>query len=443
MRYTFIVVIAGLLSVAAPARAQPPAPRPGARFDTSTVSFDTGGVHVILRRNPANNVVAVNLYLLGGGQMVTTADCGIEPFLLLLSERGTAHRSREALRKATAAVGSNIVVETRDDWTMFGFRGVKQTFDSTWAIWSDRLTEGTLESADVDFLRDQVLAAIQQREDSPDGLVHLLADSARFAGKPYSIMNGGTVPSVSAFTSLSLGAWRKQNFVTSRMLLVIVGNVERDKVAKLVAATLGKLPHGDYHWVPPSAVIGTAGPAVLVDKRLPTNYVLGYYIGPPASSADATALRIATAVIAGRLFTEVRSKRNLTYDVDAPFEERAITSGGLYVTTVFPDSTVRIMKREQERLKRVLIDPEQLRVVEMQFITEFFLRNETNAEQANQLARAQVYRGDYRFADQFEDDIRAVTPTAVQYVAQKYMRGFVWAYVGDTTHVSRELLETF
>jgi len=129
--------------------------------------------------------------------------------------------------------------------------------------------------------------------------------------------------------------------------------------------------------------------------------------------------------------------------VDAPFEERAITSGGLYVTTVFPDSTLRIMKHEQEYLKRVVVDQAQLRVIEMQFITEFFLRNETNAEQANQLARAQVYRGDYRFADRFEEEIRAVTPTAVQYVAQKYMRGFVWAYVGDTTRVSRELLETF
>ena len=63
-------------------------------------------MHVILRRNPANNVVAVNLYLLGGSQMVTEANAGIEAFLLLLSERGTAQYSREALRKATAALGS-------------------------------------------------------------------------------------------------------------------------------------------------------------------------------------------------------------------------------------------------------------------------------------------------------------------------------------------------
>ena len=427
----------------APALAQAPAPRPGARFDTSTVAFDTGGVHVILRRNPANNVVTVNLYLLGGTQMLTPATAGIETFLLFLSERGTAHYSRDALRRKTAALGSGIVIEPRDEWTMFGFRGVRATFDSTWAIWSDRLTAGTLDTTEIEFIRAQVLAAVKQREDSPDGLVHLLADSARFAGQPYAIISSGTDPSVSSFTAPQLAEWRAAKLVTSRMLLVVVGNVERERVARSVMQTLGKLPRGDYTWTPPTAAPATPGPAVLVSRRLPTNYLLGSYIGPPASSSDASALRVATSVLTGRLFSEVRTRRNLTYDVDAPFDERAIITGGLYVTTVYPDSVLEIMRRQTERLKRQLVDPEQLRVAEQQFITEFYLHNETNAEQANQLARAQVYGGDYRHADRFALDIHAVTPTAVQYVAMRYMRGFVWAYVGDTLRVTRAKLEGF
>jgi zinc protease len=260
---------------------------------------------------------------------------------------------------------------------------------------------------------------------------------------PYSMPVGGSERSVSSFTAAELADWRTTKIITSRMLLVVVGNVERDHLARLVAQTFGKIPHGMYRWTPPVATPGTGGPAVLAQKRLPTNYLLGYYIGPPASSSDATALRIATAVIAGRLFTEVRSRRNLTYDVDAPFEERAITTGGLYVTTAFADSTLDIMRRETEALKRGRLDPEQLNLIEQQFITEFFLKNETNADQAGQLARAQVYRGDYRYADRFVLDIHAVTPLGIQYVAQKYMKGFVWAYVGDTLRVTRAKLEQF
>src|SRR5262249_49860258 len=143
MRRALLIGAALAIAAAVPARAQSGATRPGARFDTSTVAFDTGGVHVILRRNPAHQVVAVNLYLLGGTQLTTPKNSGIETFILLLSERGTAKYSRDVLRKKIAALGSTVVTEPHDDWTMFGFRGVRATFDSTWAIWSDRLLQGT------------------------------------------------------------------------------------------------------------------------------------------------------------------------------------------------------------------------------------------------------------------------------------------------------------
>jgi len=49
---------------------------------SATTAFDVGGVHVILRQNDANNVVAANLYLLGGARQVTEANAGIEAILL-------------------------------------------------------------------------------------------------------------------------------------------------------------------------------------------------------------------------------------------------------------------------------------------------------------------------------------------------------------------------
>ena len=61
----------------------------GAQTDTATTNFDVNGLNVILRRNTANDVVAANVYLLGGTQQLTPATQGIEAFLLEASERGT------------------------------------------------------------------------------------------------------------------------------------------------------------------------------------------------------------------------------------------------------------------------------------------------------------------------------------------------------------------
>ena len=78
-----------------------------------------------------------------------------------------------------------------------------------------------------------------------------------------------------------------------------------------------------------------------------------------------------------------------------------------------------------------------------QFITEYFLNNETNAEQANFLARAQLYRGDWRVANKFVDELRNVTPVDVRRVARNYMHDVRFAYVGDSGRLSREAMLKF
>jgi zinc protease len=129
--------------------------------------------------------------------------------------------------------------------------------------------------------------------------------------------------------------------------------------------------------------------------------------------------------------------------VSAPFIERAISSGGLYVTTVYPDSVLGIMRREIARMQSTLLDPENLNVIVQQFITEYFLNNETDAEQANQIARAELYGGDYRLAGQFVEQLRAVTPEQIRDASRKYMKGTHFAYVGDSTKVSKQLITSF
>lgn len=435
------VALAAALSLA-------PGAVPGARGqsaanDTSTTVFDVSGVHVILRRNTANDVVAANLYLIGGDQQVTPQNAGIEPFLLWVSERGTKHYARDVLRAKMAALGSTIVVEPRDDWTMYGFRGVRDTFDSTWAIFADRLMAPTLATSDVEFVRAQVLSAVKQRNDSPDDLVQGLADSLLFAGQPYSIPATGSEQSLSSITPADLQKYRTTQMMTSRMLLVVVGNIERARLEKLIAPTIGTLPRGTYKWTPPPDPPASPASVMYVQRELPTNYVLGYYAGPRSTSPDYQALRIATSVLSGRLFTEIRVRRNLTYDVSAPFIERAISSGGLYVTTVYPDSALGIMSHEILRMQTTLLDAENLNVIVQQFITEYYLNNETDAEQANQIARAELYGGDYRLAEKFVEQLRAVTPQDIRDASRKYMRGTHFAYVGDSAKVSRALITSF
>ena len=414
-----------------------------AQADTATSAFEMNGLKVILRRNTANDVVAANLYLLGGTQQLTPATQGIETLLLAASELGTKAFPRDAVRRATTELGSTILIRPGDDWTMFGFTTIRAAFDSTWAVFADRVMAPTLDSVDVELVRARMISGVRTAENSPDPIVNHLADSLSYVGHPYSFSPQGTESALQSITLDAVRKYQANQMVTSRMLLVVVGNIERARLESMVQRTLAQLPRGNYTWTPPREPPKLGRALVVREASLPTNYLLGYYPGPTARDPDYQVLRIATAVLSGRFFTEIRSRRNLSYEVEAPFVERAISNGGIYVTTTDPNATLELMRAEIERLQREMIDPRGLERLIQQFITDFFLKNETNGDQATFLARAQIYQGDYRAANRFVDDLRRVRPEDVRRVARQYIHDFRFVYLGKPDALSRSLIAQF
>lgn len=445
----FLAMVLPMAIAASPSRLslQPtivqPATSPAARDTATTTKFDVDGIPVILRRNTSNEVIVANLYLLGGTRQLTPQTAGIEAMLLVASERGTRKYPGAVARRRAARLGSTITLEAGDDWSQIGLHAIRSTFDSTWALLADRVMAPMLDPGDVAIVRDLMITGARQRGEQPDDEATELVDSLLYRQHPYSIPTTGTVASLTAITIPQLRQYHAQQFVTSRMLLVVVGNVDRAHVEQLVRSTIAKLPRGSYHWTAPPP-LPPGGRAIAFGSRsLPTNYLLGYAPGPAATDPDYTALRVATAVLSGRLFTEVRSRRNLSYAVESPFLERAYAVGGLYVTTGDPNAVLQIMRHELTALQTEQVEADGLKRLEQQFITDYYLKNETNADQANVLARAELYQGDYRAAERFMDDLRRVTPADVERAASKYLVNFRFAFVGDTTKVDRRLLGQF
>jgi zinc protease len=414
----------------------------GAQSDTATVSYVVSGVRVIQRKTTASIVVA-NLYLLGGVRQMTPKTAGIENFLLAVSEFGTQKYPKALMRSALARTGSEIPVAPGEDWTLVSVHTTTSELDSTWSIFAERIMHPSLDSADVEFVRDQMVSGVRQRADSPEAMLEYLSDSIAYAGSSYALSPVGTEGSLSRITRTELRTYEREQMVTSRMLLVIVGNVSRAKVEALVSTTIGRLPAGKYVWTMPDTMPTRPADVIFDQRPLPTNYIQGFINGPPANSADAPALRIAAAVLSGRMFAEIRSRRNLTYAVSASFRDRGLTSMELYVTTTSPDTTVALMSEQVHDLQDGEIETSRLRPLVQQFITEYFLDNETITAQADFLARNQIYRGDFHAGARFVADLKAVTGADVRRVARLYFKNVRWAYVGDPSRIKLDRLIIF
>jgi zinc protease len=216
------------------------------------------------------------------------------------------------------------------------------------------------------------------------------------------------------------------------MLLVVVGNVERAQVESLVTATIGQLPRGEYKWTLPPPVHPQRSRWLVEYRVLPTNYILGYFAGPAASSDEYAAFHVATDLLSSLLFESIRVKKGLSYAAYAPFQERAIAVGGLYASSPKPEEVLPLMVQQVRFLLSTRINRLGLSRYIDTYVLKSLQQSETDAAQADLLARAELYLGDYRKTDRFLRQLHKVGPDDVFHAANRYMLKPQWAFLGDT-----------
>jgi zinc protease len=276
-----------------------------------------------------------------------------------------------------------------------------------------------------------VLSA-RSRANHPDAIVRMLADSVAFAAHPYQSDPEGSEASLNAITPAALRQYHETQMITSRMLLVVVGNIPRAQVEAAINRTLAQLPRGSYVWSLPPAWTATKATLTVFEHAVPTNYILGYFAGPQMNSRDYPAFRIATMILGAIAHSDIR-KSGLSYAASAPLLASAASTGGIYVSTTRPDTAVKIFTSTIELLKENTVPRSMLQNYYDGFITEYYGLNESNAEQADFLARFELLHGDWRTSARYMQNLRSVQGPDIRRVARQYMKNIQYVYVGDSS----------
>src|SRR5438552_13636583 len=161
-------------------------------------------------------------------------------------------------------------------------------------------------------------------------------------------------------------------------------------------ANLAKLPRGNYKTEQVPQLSFEKSSVEVTARELPTNYIQGMFTAPGLTSPDIYAMRIASSILRDRVFEEVRIKRNLSYAPDAFLRNQSANIGGLYVTAVDANQAVRVMLNEIARLQREPISRDDINAVIAQFLTTYYIGQETNAAQAAELAQYELIGGGWR-----------------------------------------------
>ena len=410
-----------------------PIARPLIVSDTSALvtEFDVNGLKVLIKRREGSQTVVAGLFIRGGTRNITAANAGIEDLMLDAASESSTSFPRERLRTELARLGTTISSGVNYDYSGLTLASTRANFDRSWEIFTDVALRPTFAPEDVERVRNRLVLSLRDDSDTPDSYVQMLQARVAYAGHPYLNDPRGTAESISRLTAEDVRRYHKQTLETSRLLLVVVGDLDPQLVRQRIAATFGKLPRGDYRPTPLPELSFPASTVEVTERDLPTNYVQGVFTAPALASPDLYPMRVATSILQNRLFVEIRAKRNLSYAPDAFLWTQGSNLGGVSVSSTDANQSVRIMLNEMARLQAEPISQDELKGTIQHYLTRYYLGQETNAAQAGELAQAELLGGGWRNATVFMDKISAVTPADVQRVAQKYMRHIRFVVLGN------------
>ncbi len=412
----------------------------GAGGTAGVQTFQVAGIPVIFKQVTANDVIAVRMYLKGGSANLAPETQGIESFIGVLMTRGSEKYDKDEFATRAQATGTRISGTATYDYSVATLQAVAAHWDASWELFTQAVLHPTLPENEVELARAQILDGLRRRIDDPDDYLVKLANDLFFAGHPYELDPEGTVESIENLTRDDLASWRADRLSKENLVLVVVGNVDRKDVETKISSAFGGLPAtgGTARTAPPVV----PGPDRLrtAERDIPTNYIRGQFRAPAPANPDYAAMQAAMTVLQARLFEEVRTKRNLTYAVGAGVSTRMANYGLLYVTAVQPDTTIKVMFHEVDRLKQEALTPDELGEYVNPYLTRYWIEQETNMGQAAQLGSYELVGGGWERALDFQDRLRSVTPEDVRRVAGEYIGGMRFAVIGDPEKIDAEVI---
>lgn len=401
--------------------------------------FDVNGLKVLVKRRPNSPTVAAGLFLRGGTRNLTAQNAGIENFMLDAAAEGSKSFPRETLRRELARTASSIGAGSNYDFSVLSLASTRQNFDRSWNVFTDIALNPAFAPADVERVREQILTGLRNSTADPDSYLQVLQNKVIYANNAYSNEPSGTVETVTRLTAADLRAYHQKEMQTSRLLLVIVGDLDAADLQRRITASFGRLPRGSYKEQPLPALSFVEPTLDITERALPTNYVQGVFLSPSLKDPDFYAMRVATTILRDKVFEEVRVKRNLSYAPNADMGMLAANTGNIYVTAVDANQAVSVMMNEINDLKTRMVDEREISGVTGQFLTTYYLGQETNAAQAAELARYELTGNGWRDSFEFLTRVKRVTPNDVQRVAQKYMTNLRFIVLGNPASIDRQI----
>lgn len=408
---------------------------------TGVQEFEVDGLKVLLKQSSESPVVSAILYIQGGSSAMPVAKpFTLESFALSVNAAsGTRSTPKAVYRQKMLRMGSGIGGQDSRDYSLMLMRSTREHFDSTWKLFAEKVTSPMFDQIEFANLKKNALLNIQAVSANPSGYSRFLLDSIYYSGHPYGRRTSAA--DIQQTTIPAMEAHMKEIMVKSRLALVVVGPVSREEITKkLRDHGVTTLPEGNFVDAPLTPSVNSGKPNVTIVKsprKLPTNYVIGYFKIPPRGSADYYPYMRMRYFLGGNIFNRIRVEHALAYAPSVDESEWEDPVGVITFETAHVDSAINLVYEDVEFFQNYIIKQSLISGNVDMLSTSIFMEQETAQAQAEAIGEAFIMTGDWRNAFMSPDRLASVSAQALNLAAKTYLKNFNWLVLGDSVTISK------
>ncbi|MCH2142701.1 MAG: insulinase family protein [Phycisphaerales bacterium] len=401
----------------------------------------TCGATLIVETNPSVRSTSLAWYLPTGTMhdepMSSSDDAGACAILCgAMLERGAGGRDSRTLNDELDRIGVIRDISVRASLTRITASVRADQLNNALALLSDLVCRPLLPQSSLEPIRSLCLQAIDGLSDDPSTLASLSL-TRRAVPAPLNRSSYGSAERLQTATHEEIVAAWRERFRPEGSIIAIAGAVDADNVEielnrllddwegatppmPMLVDPLGGRAHLEQETAQVHLEMGLEGPRVNSDEELPFH----------------AAIRALGGGTSSRLFTNVRERKGLCYDVHAGFaatKHFGLCSIGAGTTPDRAEQTVTCIQEELERMGAEGLQPEEFERIRCGLKTHLMMHGESTAARASGLAMDLHNRGYVRTLADLANLIEQLSFGEVDDVARAYMTP---AWIADAVCVS-------
>jgi predicted Zn-dependent peptidase len=398
-------------------------------LNDGATTFDVAGIRVIHERVVGDPVVTAQvLFDLGAGFSDARLAHAQALLMAMLGYWGAIDYA-DSWSEQLGRVGAQHWATLAADYAHTGITAPSVHFDQAWHLLAAALLRpAALHVSDTGL--DQIKAGYRHgfevsTDEAPDAAAR--AGWALIAhAHPYDLRADHLDVLDSVRPSDVVDAWRY--FMTrARLTVVVVGDIERERVERLVQTEFGQgatSPFGEVIAIAGSKLPLTDVPPlnvwpsrtkILQYPDSATWHLRGYFPAPAAThEGDYAALMLGARVLSQRLFDEVRIDQALVYSIALQIHNYRANYGTLFLSTAQPALTMLAVRATIEAVLVDGIADDELEAARTGYITDFDQSTQSVIGLTRMLGDWELTSGDRSLADSHIAHVQSVTATAAR-----------------------------